>query len=125
MASAKARDMNSTSLFEFIGAYWDALDVERDRVPGVGIPEGRPGVGMPDCRGLAGVAITFTGLLNVRNQATRARECMLPLWVIPRLGSLGKSQHSRGVGEHVNSRKQDLIQRVEDVGVESKTSRPS
>lgn len=31
-----------------------ALDVDRD-LPGVSIPVGLPGVGIPDCRGLPGV----------------------------------------------------------------------
>lgn len=52
MASAKARDIYSTS--EDTGGYWFALEDARD-LPGAGIALGRPGVGIPDCRGFPGV----------------------------------------------------------------------
>ena len=50
IASANALEMASTSCWG-AGAFCPATLDDRDR-PGVGIPLGRPGVGMPDCLGL-------------------------------------------------------------------------
>lgn len=53
IASAKARDISSGAVVWLVG--W-TVELERD-LPGVGIPLVRPGPGIPDCLGLAGVVI--------------------------------------------------------------------
>lgn len=53
IASAKARDISSGAV---VWLFWWTVELERD-LPGVGIPVVRPGPGIPDCLGLAGVVI--------------------------------------------------------------------
>lgn len=53
IASAKARDISSGAVVWLV---WWTVELERD-LPGVGIPLVRPGPGIPDCLGLAGVVI--------------------------------------------------------------------
>ena len=52
MASANAREMSSCTGFD-----WYTFELERDLDPGVGIELTRPGVGMADGRGFAGVVM--------------------------------------------------------------------
>ena len=55
IASAKACDTSSRVVVWLV---WWTVELERD-LPGVGIPLVRPGPGIPDCLGLAGVVIAI------------------------------------------------------------------